>query len=56
VSDTLDSALHDSPDAEIARLQGEVDRLTAEREENREIIGELEAELRNLRPSPGGMR
>jgi hypothetical protein len=28
--------------------------LTMEREENREVIGELEAELRSLRPSPGG--
>jgi SOS-response transcriptional repressor LexA len=38
------------------RLQGEVDRLTMEREENREVIGELEAELRSLRPSPGDVR
>jgi hypothetical protein len=53
MSDALDRYVYDD---QVSRLQAEVDRLTMEREENREAIGELETELRSLRPSPGGMR
>jgi hypothetical protein len=42
--------------AYLSEAADEIDRLTMEREENREVIGELEAELRSLRPSPGGVR
>lgn len=60
MSDLLDSYVYDDQvsrlQAEVARIQGEVDRLTAQDEEQREVIGELGARLRSLRPSPGGDR
>lgn len=37
-------------------LHDALSRLTVQDEEQREVIGELEAELRSLRPSPGGAR
>jgi hypothetical protein len=60
MSDHLDQFLYDSPDteirAEMARLQDDNDRLSMENVELREVIGELEAEVRSLRPSPGDVR
>jgi regulator of replication initiation timing len=60
MSDHLDQFLYDAPDteirAEMARLQDDNDRLSMENVELREVIGELEAEVRSLRPSPGDVR
>jgi hypothetical protein len=60
VSDLLDEYVYDDQvarlQAEAARLADDNDRLAMENVELREVIGELEAELRSLRPSPGGTR